>query len=117
MMMPLRSWKSMDNFELIKEKIKLYNVLDEDLDLKKSGRVYKAICPFHDERTPSFVYYPTSDTFHCFGCSIGGTIIDYTMKKESINEPYEVVSFLADKHKLTIKGFDKEAIEHKRETV
>ncbi|WP_077622033.1 DnaB-like helicase C-terminal domain-containing protein [Sediminibacillus massiliensis] len=107
----------MNNFELIKDKVKLYDLLDADLELKKSGRVHKALCPFHDERTPSFTYYPQSDTFHCFGCHKGGTVIDYVMEKENIKEPYEAVAFIADRNNLVIEGFDREAIERKKETV
>jgi len=92
-------------------------VLDDDLDLKKSGRVYKTICPFHDEKTPSFTYFPDSKTFHCFGCGTGGTVIDYVMAKESIKEPYEVIEFMADKYEIQLEGFDKEAIKRKKETV
>lgn len=107
----------MNNFELIKEKVKLYDVLDADLELKKSGRIYKALCPFHDDKTPSFTYYPQTDTFHCFGCQAGGTVVDYVMYKESIKEPYEAVEFMADKYDLVMQGFDKEAIKRKKETV
>ena len=106
-----------NNFELIKEKVKLFNVLDADLDLKKSGRVYKALCPFHDDKTPSFTYYPSTDTFHCFGCHASGTVIDYIMQRESIKEPYEAVEYIADKYELVVPGFDKEAIQRKKETV
>lgn len=107
----------MNNFELIKDKVKLYDLLDTDLELKRNGKVYKAVCPFHSEKTPSFTYYPESDSFHCFGCKKSGTVIDYVMEKENIKEPYEAVGLIADKHDLVLKGFDKEAIERKKETV
>jgi DNA primase len=97
--------------------VNLFNVLDADVNLKKSGRVYKSQCPFHDDNTPSFTFYPDTQTFHCFGCNKGGTVIDYFMLKESIKEPYEVVELLAEKYDLTIKGFDKEKIKQKKETV
>jgi DNA primase len=91
--------------------------LDEDLDLKKSGRVYKANCPFHNEKTPSFTYFPESKSFHCFGCGANGTVIDYIMHQESIKEPYEAVEFMADKFNIAIKGFDKVTIQRKKKKV
>lgn len=107
----------MNGFEIIKEKIKLTDLTDQDLNLKRSGRVLKANCPFHDDRTPSFTVYPKTQTFHCFGCGKGGTVIDYIMCREEIKEPYEAVEYLAKKFEVTIPGFDKESIQRKREII
>lgn len=107
----------MNGFEIIKEKIKLTDLTDQDLNLKRSGRVLKANCPFHDDRTPSFTVYPKTQTFHCFGCGKGGTVIDYIMYREEIKEPYEAVEYLAEKFEITIPGFDKESIRRKREII
>lgn len=107
----------MNNFEKIKDKVQLFELLDADLELKKSGRVYKAQCPFHDDKTPSFTYFPETKSFHCFGCGINGTSIDYIMQRESIKEPYEAVEYMANKFNVAIDGFDKETIERKREAV
>lgn len=107
----------MNNFELIKDKIKLRDLLEDDLDLKRNGKVLKAMCPFHDDKTPSFTYYPSTDTFHCFGCQESGTVIDYVMSRESIKDPYEAVGYMADKYDIAIDGFNREAIERKKETV
>ena len=107
----------MNNFELIKDQIKLTEVLDAELDLKRSGKVYKALCPFHDERTPSFTLYPKEQTFHCFGCQQGGTVIDYIMLRENIKEPYEAIEYMADKYNVQIKGFDKEALQAKKKKI
>jgi len=107
----------LNNFEIVKDKVQLFDLLDEDLDLKKSGRVYKANCPFHNEKTPSFTYFPESKSFHCFGCGANGTVIDYIMHQESIKEPYEAVEFMADKFNIAIKGFDKVTIQRKKKKV
>lgn len=107
----------MNGFEIIKEKIKLTDLTDQDLNLKRSGRVLKANCPFHDDRTPSFTVYPKTQTFHCFGCGKGGTVIDYIMYREEIKEPYEAVEYLGEKFEVTIPGFDKESIRRKREII
>ena len=54
-------------------------------DLKKSGRTWKARCPFHNERTPSFVVDPGRGTWHCFGaCSTGGDVIEFVRRSEHL---------------------------------
>jgi len=106
-----------NNYEIIKDRVKLLDVVTDDLDLKRNGKVYKAQCPFHSERTPSFTVWPQKQTFHCFGCSRNGTVIDYIMYRENIKEPYEAVEYIADKYNITIQGFDKETIQRKKETV
>ena len=80
-----------NGFEIVKDRVKLTDLVDQDLNLKRSGKVLKANCPFHDDRTPSFTVYPNTQTFHCFGCGKGGTVIDYVMYRDSIKEPYEAV--------------------------
>ena len=106
-----------DSFTLIKDKVKLMDVVDGDLNLKRNGRVYKALCPFHNERTPSFTVYPKNQSFHCFGCERSGTIIDYVMYRDNIKEPYVAVEKLAEENNVTIPGFDKETIKKKRESI
>src|SRR5699024_11007353 len=104
-------------FELIKDKVPLTSVLEEDLNLKKSGRVLKANCPFHDERTPSFTAYPQSQSFHCFGCKASGTVIDYIMYRDEIKESYAAVEKIAGMYNINLPGFDKEEFESKRKTI
>lgn len=106
-----------NGFEIVKDRVKLTDLVDQDLNLKRSGKVLKANCPFHDDRTPSFTVYPNTQTFHCFGCGKGGTVIDYVMYRDSIKEPYEAVEYLAEKNDLEIPGFDKEAIQKKKKIV
>jgi hypothetical protein len=55
------------------------------ISLKKAGHNLKACCPFHDERTPSFVVYPDQNRFHCFGCQAKGDTLDFIQKYEGIN--------------------------------
>jgi len=64
--------------------------------LKKAGRNFKALCPFHHEKTPSFVINPDKQIFHCFGCGMGGNVISFLMKQERLEFP-ETVCLLADK--------------------
>ncbi len=66
------------------------------IPLKKAGRNFKALCPFHHEKTPSFVVSPDKQIFHCFGCGAGGDVFSFVMKHERMDFP-EAVKFLADK--------------------
>ena len=52
--------------------------------LKRVGRNFKAVCPFHHEKTPSFVVTPDKQIFHCFGCKVGGTVVNFVMKHERL---------------------------------
>ncbi len=71
------------------------------IPLKKAGRNFKALCPFHHEKTPSFVVTPDKQIFHCFGCGVGGNALSFVMKHERM-EFVEAVRFLADKAGIVI---------------
>lgn len=66
--------------EEIKARLDLVAYIGENVRLKKAGRTYKALCPFHQERTPSFVVFPETQTWRCFGCDEGGDIFNFAMK-------------------------------------
>ncbi len=69
----------------IKKKIDIISFIGSFISVKKSGRNYKALCPFHQEKTPSFVISPDRQIWHCFGaCQDGGDIIRFLMKWENI---------------------------------
>ncbi|HTW90818.1 MAG TPA: DNA primase [bacterium] len=70
--------------------------------LKKAGRYYKGLCPFHSERTPSFHVNQERQTYHCFGCGAGGTAINFVMVTEKLEFP-EAVKFLAKKLGITVE--------------
>jgi len=94
----------MDNqriIEDIKSRIDIVDFISNYVDLKKTGRNYKALCPFHSERTPSFVVNPEKQVFHCFGCGTGGDIIGFTMKQEGLSF-IESVHLLAEKAGIKI---------------
>lgn len=70
--------------------------------LKKAGRYYKGLCPFHSERTPSFHVNQERQTYHCFGCGVGGTAINFVMVTEKLEFP-EAVKFLAKRLGITVE--------------
>lgn len=69
--------------------------------LKKAGRNFKACCPFHQEKTPSFMVSPDRQSFHCFGCSVGGDVYTFVMKMENMTFP-EALNKLADRVHVTL---------------
>ena len=91
----------------VKQRVDIVQVVSKYADLDTSSRIPKALCPFHSERTPSFVVYPESGTWHCFGsCATGGDAVSFLMKKENI--PFqEALKRLADD--LGIKVKDEQA--------
>src|SRR5260221_1711959 len=72
--------------EEIKARLDIVNFLSPYMQLKKAGRNYTALCPFHAEKTPSFVVFPESQTWRCFGaCGDGGDIFNFIMKQEGLD--------------------------------
>ena len=68
----------------VKSKLSVLDVVGEAVQLRKAGTTYKGLCPFHGEKTPSFVVTPARETWHCFGCGEGGDIFSFVMKREGI---------------------------------
>ncbi|HLU05927.1 MAG TPA: DNA primase [Woeseiaceae bacterium] len=70
----------------------IVEVLGTRIQLKKAGREYKAVCPFHDEKTPSFTVSPTKGFYHCFGCGAHGTALGFLMQHDHLEFPDAVES-------------------------
>ncbi|MFB0506978.1 MAG: DNA primase [Thermodesulfobacteriota bacterium] len=85
----------------VRSRADIVEVISEYLPLKKAGRNYSALCPFHPEKTPSFMVSSTKQVFHCFGCGIGGDIFGFVMKSENLSFP-QVVKVLAKKFGVPI---------------
>jgi len=76
----------MSAIDEIKQKIDIVDFINKYVPLKKAGRIFKAPCPFHNEKTPSFIVNPDRGTWHCFGaCSTGGDVFSFLMKKENLD--------------------------------
>src|SRR4051812_42453030 len=71
----------------VKNKLSVVEVVGETVSLKKAGTTYKGLCPFHGEKTPSFVVTPQRETWHCFGCGLGGDIFSFVMQRDSVTFP------------------------------
>lgn len=74
----------------------IVEVVSGYIPLKRSGRTFKALCPFHQEKTPSFIVHPEKQIFHCFGCGTGGNVFSFLMKFENLTFP-EALRNLAGK--------------------
>ena len=80
----------------IRAAIDIVSVVREFLPLKKAGSTFKGLCPFHKEKTPSFVVNPERQIFKCFGCGVGGDVFSFVMKTENVDFP-EAVEILAER--------------------
>ncbi|WP_337469423.1 DNA primase [Hallella sp.] len=87
--------------ERIKEAANIVDVVSEFVTLRKSGASYKGLCPFHNEKTPSFYVSPARGTCHCFGCGKGGSPITFIMEHEQMTYP-EALRWLANKYHIEI---------------
>lgn len=79
----------------------IVEVISQFVPLKRAGRNFKACCPFHQEKTPSFMVQPEKQLFHCFGCQAGGDVFSFLMKYENLSFP-EALKMLADRARITL---------------
>src|SRR6476659_413291 len=80
----------------VKNKLSVVDVVGETVSLKEAGTTYKGLCPFHGEKTPSFVVTPGRETWHCFGCGLGGDVFSFVMQRDGATFP-EALRTLAAK--------------------
>ncbi len=94
--------------EEIKSRTDIVDFISDYIPLKKSGQNYKGLCPFHSEKTPSFMVSRTKQIFHCFGCGAGGDIVTFLMKHDNL--PFgEALVYIAKKSGIAIteSAFDR----------
>ncbi len=94
----------------------IVEVIQEYVPLKRAGANWKALCPFHEEKTASFTVTPSRQWFRCWGCNVGGDVFDFVMKKDGVTFP-EALSFLADRAgvKLRLESGGDQGAEEKAE--
>lgn len=98
--------------EKIKEAANIVEVVSEFVTLRRSGANYKGLCPFHNEKTPSFYVSPARGTCHCFGCGKGGSPVTFIMEHEQMTYP-EALRWLANKYHIEIH--ERELTDRERE--
>lgn len=87
--------------EEIRSRADIYEVVSEFVPLKKAGKNYKGLCPFHSEKTPSFNVSPEKQIYHCFGCGAGGDVFKFLMEKEDL--PFvDAMKQLAHRYQVAI---------------
>ncbi|RMH76932.1 MAG: DNA primase [Cyanobacteria bacterium J007] len=96
-----------DTIEEVKQRTDIYDVVSEHVVLKKQGKDFAGLCPFHDEKTPSFTVSPSKQMYYCFGCQAGGNAITFLMElgKRSFAD---VVLDLARRYQVPIKTLEPE---------
>lgn len=90
--------------DVILEKVNIVDLISNYVLLKRTGRNHKACCPFHNEKTPSFVVSDDKQRYHCFGCGVSGDAIAFVMEKEHLDF-IDAVEWLADKYNVDLEPY------------
>jgi DNA primase len=91
------------DFDLVKERVDIVQLVGERVQLRRAGRAYSGLCPFHAEKTPSFTVDPDRRTFHCWGCGEKGDVFDWLIKIDGLDKA-EALKVLADKAGVPLSG-------------
>jgi DNA primase len=105
-----------DKIEEVRRRADIASLIGEYVTLKKAGRNYLGLCPFHREKTPSFTVSPDKQMFYCFGCSEGGNVFSFLMKLNHLTFP-EAVRHLAGKVGVVIPERTMSRVEKERDTL
>src|SRR5258706_4793904 len=95
-----------DQVEEVKQKIDIVDIISEYVTLKKAGSNFKGLCPFHSEKSPSFMVNPELQIFKCFGCGESGDVYTFLEKYEGMDFP-ETLKYLADKVGVVLQNIQK----------
>lgn len=91
-----------ESLERVKQAVDIVEVVSAHTDLRRQGSHYMGLCPFHEERSPSFSVEPTEKLYHCFGCGVGGDVIKFVEEKEGLSFT-EAVELLADRYGVELE--------------
>lgn len=106
----------MDQASQVREKIDIVSLISEYIPLKKAGRNFTSVCPFHNENSPSFVVSPERQIWHCFGCGKGGDAFSFLMEYENL-EFIEALRILAKKAGVILKNLGSDYSSSKKENI
>ncbi|GAB4419974.1 MAG: DNA primase [Thermodesulfovibrionales bacterium] len=90
--------------EDIKARLDIVDIISDYIELRRAGQNYRGLCPFHSEKTPSFTVSPDKQIFHCFGCGVGGNIVNFVMRYENLSFS-ESLRLLAKKAGIDLRGY------------
>lgn len=96
-----------ESLQLLRQRIDLAEVLSAHIDLKRAGASYKALCPFHDEKSPSFIVHKGDSHYHCFGCGAHGDAIAFLMSHLKMSFA-DAVESLADRFQVSLEHVEKQ---------
>lgn len=99
----------------LRSRVDIESLISPYVNLRRRGRLYTGLCPFHNEKTPSFTVYPDSQSFYCFGCGAGGEIITFIRRIENLDF-VEAVKVLAERAGLPMPedGYDDSLMKKRR---
>src|SRR5271169_5390880 len=100
--------------ERVKQQADIVRVIGEYVRLKKTGQNFTGLCPFHQEKSPSFAVHPVRQIYHCFGCGVGGDVFKFVMEMEKSPFP-EAVRTVAEKCGIAIPKPREHSPEERRE--
>lgn len=110
------SWYTEEQIEEVRAANDIVNVIGSYVKLKRSGGSYTGLCPFHNEKTPSFSVNQARQMYKCFGCGAGGNVITFVMEYENYTFP-EALESLAERAGITLKSIERDSQHKEQESI